>query len=66
MKKLKRNDEELKFIGIDGFSEIETIFPETKKQPVNRTTKAKNSKKSKAGVSIFGDKLKASKKASRA
>ena len=62
MKKLKRNDEELKFIGIDGFSEIETIFPETKKQPVNRTTKAKNSKKSKAGVSIFGDKLKASKK----
>ena len=44
MKNLKRNDEELKFIGLDGFSEIESIFPEEKKQPVAHTTKTKKSK----------------------
>ena len=62
MKNLKRNDEELKFIGLDGFSEIESIFPEEKKQPVAHTTKTKKSKSGKLSLSVFSDKLKASKK----
>ena len=62
MKNLKRNDEELKFIGLDGFSEIESIFPETKKQPVSHTAKTKKSKSGKLSLSVFSDKLKASKK----
>ena len=62
MKNLKRNDEELKFIGLDGFSEIESIFPKEKKQPVAHTTKTKKSKSGKLSLSVFSDKLKASKK----
>ena len=57
---MKRKNDELKFIGLDGFSEIESITSEpVKKSELKKPAKAKKKTDSHKGL---GEKLKASKK----
>ena len=57
---MKRKNDELKFIGLDGFSEIESITSEpVKKSELKKPAKAKKKTDSHKGL---GEMLKASKK----
>ena len=58
---MKKKNEEFKFIGLDGFSEIESITPEPVKKSELKTPKKAQKKKADSHKGL-GEKLKASKK----
>lgn len=61
---MKRKDEELKFIGLDGFSEIESIVPESRLKPAKAEPEKvkKSAKKKGSGFASLGKMFSASKK----